>query len=103
MEVDIPNLLETIAVCDPGDRIADEAKTVLRMSRLKCPSLGKEESLRSFIAVDLALGKLGVACSQDKLVNAAHAKDQVWTESLKPTQGGHSRGAQGPEQWKSQS
>ncbi|CAM9223482.1 unnamed protein product [Ascophyllum nodosum] len=81
MDIDISSLINEIGVEDADGRIRGEAETVLRLSKTKCLQAGKNEGLRSYVATDLALGKLGIIFSREKLVKASHSKEKVYNEA----------------------
>ncbi|CAM9526485.1 unnamed protein product [Ectocarpus sp. 6 AP-2014] len=82
MNIDIPDLLRALDVDERvdgsgGNTVQGECETIFRLSEKKVPpGRLKKEFLRGYVAIDLALGTLGIPFSKKKLLEKANISKQ---------------------------
>ncbi|CAM9228449.1 unnamed protein product, partial [Scytosiphon promiscuus] len=77
MQLSVPDLLRALAIDERsnhsgGNVVQGESETIFRLSKAKLGNLGKGEYLRSFVALDLALGVLGITFNKKDLLREAN-------------------------------
>eukprot|EP00752_Nemacystus_decipiens_P009854 g8791.t1 len=90
MNIDIPDLLRALGVDEResekgGKVVQGECETIFRLSIKKLQHLGKGgEFLRSYVAVDLALGTLGISFSKKALLRKANnTKEKTYDDNYR--------------------
>ncbi|CAN0130180.1 unnamed protein product [Pylaiella littoralis] len=87
MNIDIPDLLRALEVDERLDEtggkvVQGECETIFRLSKPKLSTLAKGEFLRCYVAVDLALGVLGIPFSKQTLLKKANnVKEKTYDDT----------------------